>query len=241
MTISDETLMAYADGEADAATRSSVESAMQVDPQIAQRIARHRAMRQAMQGAFASVLEEPVPERLVAAARGPATPATNRKAQGNRAWRWQPFAMAASLLLGVGVGYLAWHEHGPLIEAGSGGLFAGAALTDALSGQLAEDHRAGSPVEMGLSFRSKTGGYCRTFSLSGAAASTGLACRDGARWNIKALAPSAGGADGANFRMAASALPPAVRAAVEDSIDGEPLDRAAEIAARQAGWASAAR
>src|ERR1700760_3570855 len=138
MSISDETLMAYADGEADAATRARVESAMRDDPQIAGWVARHRAMRQAMQGAFADVLREPVPERLIAAARGQssapaAAPAADTddtvvdiasmlaaaaafKRQRN-ARRWQPVALAASVLLGVGLGFLAWHRAGNLIES----------------------------------------------------------------------------------------------------------------------------
>jgi anti-sigma factor RsiW len=72
MTISEETLMAYADGELDAAARASVEAAMQEDPEIRERVARHHALREAMQGAFSAVLKEPVPERLLNAARGQA-------------------------------------------------------------------------------------------------------------------------------------------------------------------------
>jgi hypothetical protein len=257
MRISEETLMAYADGEGDAATRASVEAAMREDPDIAQRIARHRAMREAMKGAFSAVLEEPVPERLIAAARGRTAPALaaghtvvdlagaraarNRKAAGGSAQRWQPFALAASLLVGLGAGYLTWHGSGTLIEANSGGLVAGAALADALSTQLSDDRSANAVAVTGLSYRNKAGGYCRTFSLSGTDAASGLACRDGTRWKIKALAQSARGQSDTNFRMAGSALSPAIRAAVEESIDGEPLDRAAEIAARQAGWAKQVR
>jgi hypothetical protein len=241
MSISEETLMAYADGEGDAATRASVEAAMREDPQIAQRVARHRAMREAMKGAFSAVLEEPVPERLIAAARGRTAPARNRKAVGNSARRWQPFALAASLLVGLGAGYLTWHGSGTLIEANSGGLVAGAALADALSTQLSDDRSANAVAVTGLSYRNKAGGYCRTFSLSGTDAASGLACRDGTRWKIKALAQSARDQSDTNFRTAGSALSPAIRAAVEESIDGEPLDRAAEIAARQAGWAKQVR
>jgi hypothetical protein len=255
MTISDETLMAYADGEADDATRASVETAMRDDPEIAGRVALHRAMRQTMQGAFAAVIEEPVPERLIAAARGQTIPATaatsgavtdlararnaaHRKIEG-RAARWQPAALAACLVLGLGVGYLTWHGSGTLIETNSDGLTAGAALAEALSTQLSDDRPAGSAAVTGLSFRTKSGGYCRTFSLSANAAS-GLACRDGARWKIDALVQSADDHGNANFRTAQSALPAPIRSAAEALMDGEPLDRTAEIAARQAGWATPA-
>ena len=62
MKISDEMLMAYADGEGDASARASVESAMREDAEIAERVAHHRAMREAMQGAFSTVIGEPVPQ-----------------------------------------------------------------------------------------------------------------------------------------------------------------------------------
>ena len=274
MSISDETLMAYADGEADAATCASVESAMREDPQIAQRVARHRAMREAMRGAFADVLREPVPDRLVAAARGRSSGAAGssgarrgapmppggaadaddtvvefagvlaaaaalKKARAAR--RWQPFALAASLALGVGVGFLTWHGSGTMIEANSRGLVASAALSEALSSQLSEDRGANLAAVTGLSFRDKSGAYCRTFSLRGTGAASGLACRDGSQWRIKALAQSAEPEGGGNFRTAASPLPPVIRAAIEETIQGEPLDGAAEIAARQSGWSATAR
>jgi hypothetical protein len=255
MTISDETLMAYADGELDAATRASVEAAMRADPEMAKRVARHRALREAMQGAFSGVLEEPVPERLIAAARGQNSApkgavvdlslvreaARRKTASGPR--RWQPAAMAASLALGVGLGFLAWHGPGALIRPGSGGgLVATAALAEALATQLSDDRSPARVAVTGLSFRSKSGEYCRTFSLTGTDASSGLACREGNDWKIKALAESPRAAtNSGNFRTAASADSPAIRAAVEASIDGEPLDHAGEIAARQAGWAVATR
>jgi len=253
MTMSDETLMAYADGELDAATRASVEAAMQDDPEIGKRVARHRALRETMRGAFSAVLDEPVPDRLIQAARGQtAAPksavvdlsvARETARQKNRAnpRRWQPAAMAASLLLGLGLGFLAWHgPGGALIQPGSGGgLIAGAGLAEALSSQLSDERAADRVAVTGLSFHDKSGDYCRTFSLTGSDASSGLACREGADWRIKALAQSArAAANSGNFRTAGSQDSPVIRAAVEGSIDGEPLDHAGEIAAREAGWAA---
>lgn len=253
MTISDETLMAYADGELDVAARASVEAAMQEDPEISKRIARHRALRDTLRGAFSAVLDEPVPDRLTAAARGRTTAPSSavadlslareaaRRKRSAAPRRWQPAAMAASLLLGLGLGFLAWHGPRALIQPGSGGgLVAGAALAAALSTQLSDDRAADRVALAGLSFRNKTGTYCRTFSLTGNAATSGLACREGTDWRIKALAQSPRAATNSdNFRTAASEDSPLIRAAVEGSINGEPLDHAGEIAARQAGWAAA--
>jgi hypothetical protein len=251
MTISDETLMAYADGELDAATRANIEAAMREDPEIGKRIAHHRALREAMRGAFSAVLDEPVPARLIAAARGQtaapkaavvdlslAREAARQKKSA--APRWQPAALAASLLLGLGLGFLAWHGPRALIQPGSGGgLVASAALAEALSTQLSDDRAAARVAITGLSFRNKSGDYCRTFSLTGNDASTGLACREETDWRIKALAQAPyAPANSGNFRTAASEDSPAIRAAVEGLIEGEPLDHAGEIAARQAGWAA---
>jgi hypothetical protein len=267
MTISDETLMAYADGELDAATRASIEAAIQEDPEIARRVARHRALREALQGAFSGVLAEPVPERLIAAARGQSAAAHGQSAAARgqsgaprgavvdlareaarrktapRLQRWQPAAMAASLALGVGLGFLAWHGPAGLIQPGSGGgLVANAALAEALSTRLSDDRSPARVAIAHLSFRGKSGEYCRTFSLTGTDAGAGLACREGNDWKIRALAESPRDAtNSGNFRTAASEQSPAIRAAVEASIDGEPLDHAGEIAARQAGWAAAQR
>ena len=255
MTVSDETLMAYADGEVDAATRASIEAAMREDPEVRRRIAEHRALREAMQGSFSAVLDEPVPQRLIDAARGQsAAPAGNvvdlaraRRAAASQSpvdlRSWRPAAMAASLLVGVALGYLGLHSANPLVSTNSSGeLLAGAGLAQALSHQLSEDRSPGLVAITGLSFRAKTGDYCRTFSWTGSHSSSGLACREGDGWKIKVLAQSPPAtANSSNFRPAASADAPAVRAAVEESIDGEPLDRAGEIAARRQGWAATSR
>jgi hypothetical protein len=252
MTISDETLMAYADGEADAAKIAAVEAAMREDPGVRARIAQHRALRSTLQGAFATVLDDAVPQRLIDAARGIASPggkvvdiAKARSAASidvRRASRWQPVAMAASLLLGAALGFWGWHGSDALVKTGaSGALVANAGLADALSNQLAADRRSAQQVITGLSFRAKSGEYCRTFSIAGKAASSGVACRQGGDWQIKVLAQASQAApQNGEYRQAASADTPAVRSAVEQYIDGEPLDAAGELAARRAGWATAA-
>ncbi|MTW05150.1 anti-sigma factor family protein, partial [Pseudoduganella ginsengisoli] len=68
MSFSEETLMAYADGELAPPEREQVERAMQGDPELAARVARHQALRSDVFAAFAPVLDEPVPARLAAAA-----------------------------------------------------------------------------------------------------------------------------------------------------------------------------
>ena len=70
MIYDDETLMAYADGEFDEAQSAAIAIAVEKDPLLARRVERHRALRAEVAGAYATVLDQPVPERLVAAAGG---------------------------------------------------------------------------------------------------------------------------------------------------------------------------
>ena len=72
MRFSEETLMAYADGELNADTRAAVDMAMQSDTDLADAIALQIENRQALianlHAAFDSALEEEVPARLINAA-----------------------------------------------------------------------------------------------------------------------------------------------------------------------------
>ena len=114
---SDETLIAYLDGELDADARSEVESWLEADAELRDRVAALAASAEALRAAFEPVLHEPVPERLLAAARG--TPVASaeivafKKAPTPRPLMqrpWARFAMAAGvagLLIGGGLGYYA--------------------------------------------------------------------------------------------------------------------------------------
>src|SRR5258708_35320297 len=130
MTISDETLMAYADGELDAAARAAVESAMREDPQIEARVAAHRTLRRKVLEAYSAELSEDVPERLLAAARGVESTRSKvvnledaRAAMERRASRGRPLrpqwrtagADAARFNARAGLGFFLWgHTESPL-------------------------------------------------------------------------------------------------------------------------------
>jgi hypothetical protein len=242
MTISDETLMAFADGELDSATRAAVEAAMREDPEIERRVAQHRAMRAKLQLAYAAELDEAPPERLLTAARG--APRSLRKPVART--RWQPMvSMAASLLIGVGLGYFVQRHASPLMVENAGGLIARGALEKALSNQLASERIPSAPVHIGLSFMAKSGDYCRTFTMATAPSPAGVACRRANDWQIRVLAQPSDGAAGdesaAAYRTAGSVLSPVILDAVQQQIAGEPLDQNEEVAARQQGWRASHR
>jgi anti-sigma factor RsiW len=187
MTFDDETLMAYADGELDAAARAAVEAAIAADAALAQRVARHRELRERLHAAFDPVLSEPLPERLLASARGaPRTgdvmPLRARSAPRGSWPQWA--AIAASLVIGVLSGALLPHpgaESGPIV-ARNGQMLASGVLASALSRQLASTQPPNAAVRIGVSFRTRDGVYCRTFVLEDAAALAGLACHERAAW-----------------------------------------------------------
>jgi anti-sigma factor RsiW len=260
---SDETLMAFADEELDPVASAAVAAAMRDDPEIQKRVAKHRALRTRLRLAYSADVEQAPPERLLIAARGlgvkaagvaPASKVSNladaraanaaRSARsGTTRSRWRPIAaMAASLVVGVGLGYLGL-RHSDSIVAGEGGLVASGPLANALSNQVGGGAPVTAAVQVGLSFLSKSGDYCRVFNMAGAAAPAGVACHQKQQWRIQVLAqraePAVGEPSG-NFRTASSDLSPAVLNTVQQEISGEALDQAAEVAARQRGWQPAA-
>jgi hypothetical protein len=244
MTFSEETLMAYADNELDSQTRSAVEAAMATDPEVARRVAQHKALRGQLRLAYDKALDEPPPQRLVDAARG--VPAVRRegnviplrrKPPPRRTWpQWA--SVAASLVAGVLIGQALLRTSntgGPVTTSRDGQLLANGVLARALSDQLAGEQTQDTPVRIGVSFKSKSGDYCRTFALQEPAPLAGLACREHDDWHVQVLAQTTS-TPPSGYRQAGSEIPRSVMQAVDDTIAGEPLDAHAEAAARDKNW-----
>lgn len=268
MSIPDETLMAYADGELEPEQRAEVEAAMAADPTLAQRVEQHRALRQKLNAAFDPILLDTVPHTLVNAVHtAPATPAATasgatitdlRRVRAARAleakeaaafarradvprrpWTWFEWgAMAASVAAGAVIAHLALRSpEANLFGTAGGQIVAQADLSHALSTQLASDQSADAPVQIGLSFKSKAGDTCRTFTVKEQNVLGGLACRQGNDWHVQVLANVPAGTNGqGGYKPAGGSMPAAVLAAVEQQIAGDPLDAAGEAAARSRGW-----
>lgn len=254
MKIPDEVLAAYVDGELDGTERVRVEQAIAQDAQLAQRVAQQRALRERLRAAFNGVLQEAVPQRLAQAARlgAPSGPAQvidlariradrARRGGGQRQVKTRRYTIAACLVVGLMAGVLIQRLAAPgaLTEFHDGSLLAHGALAHALNEQLASTASSGAQVRIGVTFRARSGNYCRTFALSGSRALAGLACRDQEHWqvlNLVAAEAASAGGNGQNMRMASSNLPPALLQAVNERISGEPLNAAAEAKARNNGW-----
>ncbi len=258
MKITEELLMAYADGEADAETCAAVEAAMAADGAIRERVEAHRRLRATLSDAFGSTMSEPVPERLLAAVRGErASSHSSRPAEivdlaavrarkaapkagprPRRAWvQWS--ALAACLAIGViaarGLGSIGTT---PMIADRHGTLMAQGGLSRALDQQVAGSAAApDQAVKIGVSFRATDKVYCRTFQVVRGDGLAGLACRAPTGWQVRVTAATpARGVNAAGYRTAGSAMPSAVSATVDAMIDGAPLDAQGEAAAKAKGW-----
>ena len=235
MRFSDETLMAYADGELDPQERAAIEQAMRDDPAVANAVANHRALRADVAAAFAGILDEAVPARLQPPAPAPvlsldAARAERTAAKARRTWSWPEWgALAAMLVVGVLAGK-ALPGGAPAIAGNGSQVVAQGELASALDRQVGG--QGGGKVKVGVSFAASDGDYCRTFVMG---SSAGLACRTGGQWKIPVLSETAPEPAG-GYRQAGSALPPAVLDAVDERIAGKPLDAAGEEAARSRGW-----
>lgn len=244
MKITDELLMAYADGELDADARAEVEAAIAADPGLARAVARHRALAEKVRGAYRDVLDETVPARLSSLTAAPLSApvvdiasirAERAAAKAAAPSRWQLpqwSAMAAAVTLGLFVGAFALRGPGEPWEETAGGLVAKGDLDQALTSQLAGSVGTGG-VRIGLSFRDRGGSACRTFRMERTAPVAGLACRAGDGWQLRVLAQApVGGGE----LQAAGSMPLAVMQAVDAAIAGEALDAEAEAALRDSGW-----
>ena len=130
---SDERLIAYLDGELDASARREIEAWLDSDPAARDKLAALAESGALVRSAFDEVMHEPLPERLIAAARGERVSAERsakivpfrrgpgaEAAPAARSW-WLGLPLAASLfglLLGGSVAYLSVAK---LLPGGLGG------------------------------------------------------------------------------------------------------------------------
>lgn len=261
MSFSDETLIAYADGELDVATRRAVEQACSTDLALARRVAYYKTRRSNVFAGFApgddgQRMRTPRQATIVSLdavrAKREAVQLAARKATRERRWSWPEWtALGGVLVVGVlagtfGLSYLQADE-GPvdLVASREGTLVAQGQLATALEQQASAPPgaagvatnaaaRAAGAVRIGVSFVSTDGSYCRSFASGiGTSEIDGLACKTGQEWRLALVMqnPRAGAG-----KVPAGEIAPPVESAIEGRIAGEPLDAKAEQEAMQRGW-----
>ncbi len=225
--------MALVDGECTPLERLALEARTASDLELSRRYAAQRALRDRLRTYYDAVQHEPVPLRLLDAAFA------TRPHYFRPTW----LAIAASLAGGIFLGAFMFRSIGvtPDVIAPSafqkGELMTDGELGQALSRQLASDP-APHPVRIGVSFVSRTGQYCRTFTDGrGREPVAGIACRDVDTWRLKVLEPGTATRTGTSgYVQAETPLSATILKAAESLMNGDPLDAAGEAAARATGW-----
>jgi anti-sigma factor RsiW len=205
-TWTDETLMAFADGELGPAEAASVAAAAATDAALAARIDTFRASR----ARIATLrIDTPPPDALVARIRaldaaGAAAPSPAAQVlpftPRPRAPMWQlPLAACVALLAGLAIGaFLPRTDDsagtGPAILAMSG-------LDDALAALASGDSvtlAGGARLTAISSFETETGDLCREIEIAAPQGTTtaAIACRAPAGWETRLALVAEGGADG---------------------------------------------
>lgn len=183
--VSDEMLMALADGELSASTEAQLLARIAGDPDLAQRHSDFVRTRRAVQTACGA---GPMPEALIRTILD--TPAIALHDESAEVLPFRPrnpraprMALAASVLLAVLLGgFLAGRATGPLPQEAATGPIAAAEALAALP--------TGASVPLGDmtarvlgSFRTDIG-LCRLVALEGALEERAILCRDGADWAL---------------------------------------------------------
>ncbi|MES2699968.1 MAG: hypothetical protein V4647_10195 [Pseudomonadota bacterium] len=229
MTITENELAAFADGQMAPADALRVEQELAVDPVLAERLAAHQALKARLAGHFSPILAQDPPVRLTALLRPSDTVvdlASQREERAGRArlprWTWIAGpALAASLLIAVFVP-----------EAGNAPAgYADAQLATVLDQQLVAEQDPQAETRVLLSFEREGGDYCRTYA---SAAESGIACREAQGWVIVERAGGAPTGRG-DYQQAGSSVEDLL-ARAQDMALGSALDARAERAARERGW-----
>jgi hypothetical protein len=192
--VSDEMLMAFVDGEVDAATADDIRRSIAGDPVLAERAAKFEMARDAVRTAYAGIRAQPVPEALVASIlghRSASAPAFPRRRVFQAAL---PLAASIAILFGMS-GYWYGQQAAPAADP-----FGNQAIAEAL-GATASGGR--NTIRIGATEADFTtlatyrvdGGLCRTFEVSGADLQTtrGVGCNRGADWTVDLTVAQAGG------------------------------------------------
>jgi len=216
MTISPDLLNDFIDGKLSSEEASSFAAKLASDPELAAYVEDQKAVRAALSAPSVARLRR-----------------WNERIADSSA-TWIPAAaMAAGIVLGVLLA--ASFGIGTDLRGANGSLVAQSELAQALSAGLSNEQARGN-TQVGASFWSKNGAFCRGFTVRGTAESAmaGLACRERGAWRIAAMATVA--PDEISFPLVPAALPPSVRAVMENLIVGQTLDADAERQARSQGW-----
>ncbi|MGL4242780.1 MAG: anti-sigma factor family protein [Beijerinckiaceae bacterium] len=253
--ITDEMLMAFADGEADAATAERIEAALETDDALAGRLEAFVATRRILKRELGDVAREPVPDHLTrfvmsggrrdgvvsTRASGSGSPETAADRAAKR-WFSLPIAAAIAGLVAGGLGYLVGTSSlrgpgdGPMLALAAADQPLGALLTTGADGGKSAWSAGGRSGEIAIRASHKTrAGYCRTYGLTDSAGASygGVACRVGGFWRTEVVTAEGQSIGG---YAPASGMAKAIDAFLDAAEAEDPLSPAAVSERIARGW-----
>jgi hypothetical protein len=251
LDITDELLVAFVDGELDAAQREMVGAILERDPALQRRAAEMRLSCDLLREAFPLQPPDRVPERIDATARRLAGACAQHSRHAGRESRFpRKHAVAAGLLVcaAVSAAYFAWQRAEPTRQMATAlaqidpdnPLYA---LLESTPSALAiHVPQEDAVLRAILTFRAEDGRFCREFEiLASSGASTGVACRDDGKWRTEVLLSAAAAPPSSQYYTpAAGSDDPAIAEAVEKLMQGEPMSAREEAEVLTHGWRTAA-
>ncbi|MBY5556719.1 hypothetical protein HFO41_27450 [Rhizobium leguminosarum] len=201
----DETLMAFADGELDETQSRALEEALASNEALCERLAVFLDSRQLVGDALKPLIDEPVPEALLASVRRMADEVRHQKPQDNvvsfrpkqqqqtmRRWLVPVAASLVAIMTGV-VGFALGRVNPP---ASNSGAEIAAVLDREVSGRDVTLSSPETVLHVVASFRDERGELCREYELKQPKSSTlTVACRQNGAWATR-LALTSAKADG---------------------------------------------
>ena len=249
----DELLSAFIDGALPPGRAALLEWRLEIEPALAARLKQLERANAAVRDAYGPIAAEPLPQRvldLIDAAgveettAGVVDLAARRRARGLR-FATLPTSLAAGVALAVGLslGYLVTSRapapDGVLI-ASAGVIPMGTPLHEVLETTASATSREierGVTVTPVLAFRSIDGDYCRQVDIaSERGGAEALACRSDGSWRFEAVSFLAASATNGEFRPASRSG--VIDAAIDERIEGDLLDAAAEETLIEKRWAN---
>jgi hypothetical protein len=196
--------------------------------------------------AYRDVVDEPLPESVLAMLRAPEARegnvvdlAARRTRRSVPAWLPQAAAAGVALAIGLALGFgFGQRSSTPAVGllAATGPVAPGSALDALLESVPSGEPREldGATAEARFTFRAQGGDWCRELAVSaGSARNAAVACRRDGGWRVELVGVEAAG--GELYRPAGADTP--LREAVDALIEGDPLEPDAERALVARGWA----
>jgi hypothetical protein len=237
--ITDQLLMAYVDGELSPDLAAMILSRLTAEPDLLERMEEHQRLRGELSALYEPVIGEPLPHSLTdLLSRDDAEDAWRPPARAfdlQRLMNAWPIAAtaAAAALIGVGLSEV-FHAKDPLARSSDGRITASGSLARALENDLAPGSPA-SDAKILASFEDRSGQYCRVFQTGGGH-EDGVACKNGGRWLVVALANATGAEPSQGYRQASSALAASIATAVDELQASNAMTLAQERQARTQQW-----